>query len=149
LAIVGAGELEEGLKRIAAECGIERQVYFLGWQSNPFKYMARASLFVSPALTEGFGLALLEAMACGLPVIATDCPGGQAEIVAPQGTPEYGMLVPVADEKALAEAITRMLGDVELRNRYIDAGLRRVKDFDRTVFLERYRSLTASISLEG
>jgi glycosyltransferase involved in cell wall biosynthesis len=141
LAIVGAGELEDALKRVAAEAGIDKQVYFLGWQSNPFKYMARASVFVSASLTEGFGLAVLEAMACGIPVIATDCPGGQAEIIAPPGTAESGLLVPAGAESELAHAITRMLTDAELRNRYVAAGQRRVKDFDQLVFAERYRAL--------
>jgi glycosyltransferase involved in cell wall biosynthesis len=137
LVIVGAGELEDQLKGLSDELGVSSDVHFLGWQPNPFKYFARASVFVSPSLTEGFGLAVLEAMACGIPVIATDCPGGQAEIVGK----EFGILVPPASEKALAEAMIRVLSDSDLRARLAAAGPRRVKDFDRVRFVENYRRL--------
>ena len=139
LAILGAGELEDQLKRLASKLGVAKDVYFLGWQANPFKYLAKAAVFVSPSLTEGFGLALLEAMACGVPVIATDCPGGQKEILGS----EFGILVPPASANELASAIARVLGDAELRSRLITAGLKRVKDFDRARFLEGYRRLLA------
>jgi glycosyltransferase involved in cell wall biosynthesis len=142
LAIVGDGELQSSLKQLTSQLGVEKDVYFLGWQANPFKYMSKATVFVSPSLTEGFGLVLLEAMACKVPVIATDCPGGQREIVGP----DYGLLVPIGSERDLVEAITRFLTDTAMRARYVDSGLRRVKDFDRTVFLERYRSLIRSVS---
>src|SRR5262249_52686026 len=69
LVIIGSGELEGYLKSLARELGFEQNIFFLGWQSNPFKFMARSDVFVLPSLTESFGLALVEAMACGLPVI--------------------------------------------------------------------------------
>jgi glycosyltransferase involved in cell wall biosynthesis len=137
LVILGAGELERQLKGLSDELGVSSEVHFLGWQANPFKYFARASVFVSPSLTEGFGLAALEAMACGVPVIATDCPGGQGEIVGD----EFGILVPASSEKALADAMIRVLTSADLRARLAAAGLRRVKDFDRTRFVEGYRRL--------
>lgn len=145
LAILGTGDLEGPLKQLTSELGIENDVYFLGWQANPFQYMARATVFVSPSLTEGFGLVLLEAMACKMPVIATDCPGGQREIIAPVQDAEYGVLVPVGSDRHLADAITGMLTDAAMRTRYVNAGLRRVKDFDPAVFMDRYRSLLAPL----
>jgi glycosyltransferase involved in cell wall biosynthesis len=146
LAILGTGDLEDPLKRLTSELGIEKDVYFLGWQSNPFKYIAKATVFVSPSLTEGFGLALLEAMACKVPVIATDCPGGQREIIK---AGECGLLVPPASETHLADAIVKMLTDTELRSRYVNAGLKRVEDFDPTRFQECYLSLLAPLRGAG
>jgi glycosyltransferase involved in cell wall biosynthesis len=156
LAILGAGELESYLKLLAAELGIGKDVYFLGWQSNPFKFMARANLFVLPSLTEGFGLALVEAMACGLPVISTDCPGGSKEIIAPPSGGEYGVLVPAFDDKMysgrdpttsaevlLAETMLGLLQNSEMRKRYVNAGLSRINDFDRAIFLQSYQRLLA------
>jgi glycosyltransferase involved in cell wall biosynthesis len=139
LVILGAGELESELKQLASQLGVTNDVHLLGWQSNPFKYISRATLFVSPSLTEGFGLAVLEAMACKVPVIATDCPGGQGEIVGD----DCGILVSPASETELAAAISRILGDSSLRSRLVAAGLRRVKDFDQRTFVERYRKAIA------
>ncbi len=164
LAILGAGELEDHLRGIARELGVERDVFFLGWQKNPFQFMTGADLFVLPSITEGFGLVLLEAMACGVPVVSTDCPGEPREILAPGTTgravlnqPEYapfGVLVPVFDkqmhdghdpctveELQLADVIVRVLQDKEMSARYVSAGLSRVRDFDHAVFLERYQRL--------
>lgn len=157
LAILGAGELESYLKRLATDLGVERDVYFLGWQENPFKFIARATLFVLPSLTEGFGLALLEAMACELPVISTDCIGGSREIIAPNGSSQYGVLVSPLDGKMrdsstpctgaeieLADAICRLLRDNEKRKTYTERGLPRAQAFDYSTFIERYRNLLSS-----
>jgi glycosyltransferase involved in cell wall biosynthesis len=142
LAIIGTGELENELKQLVCELGLMQDVHFLGWQTNPFKYISRATVFVSASLTEGFPLTLLEAMACNVPVIATDCPGGQREIVGE----DCGILVPAASEVELAGAMSRVLGDSSLRRRLADAGLRRVKDFNPHTFVERYRTAIAQLS---
>jgi glycosyltransferase involved in cell wall biosynthesis len=158
--LVGSGELEDYLKRLARELDIENDVFFLGWQSNPFKFMAHADVFVLSSLTEAFGLALLEAMACRLPVIATDCPGGSREIITGGSAGPCGVLVPVPDgtmyagsdpytreERDLADQIVRMLDDRTLRERYIEAGLARVRDFDKSKFVERYQRLLENVTV--
>jgi len=136
LAILGTGEREGELKQLCSQLGISNDVHFLGWQANPFKYISKATVFVSASLTEGFGLAVLEAMACKVPVIATDCPGGQREIVGN----EFGILVSPASETELAAAIFRLLSDSSLRSRLATAGLRRVEDFNHGIFMDRYRT---------
>ena len=159
LAILGTGELEGYLRGLAKELGIEKDVYFLGWQENPFKFLARAQMFVLPSVSEGLPLVLMEAMACRLPVIATDCAGSSREIIAPHGIDEFGILVPLVDEDryagmnastkeelAIAEAILRILRDADLRQRLVSAGLVRLRDFDRTVFLQNYRDVIQSVS---
>jgi glycosyltransferase involved in cell wall biosynthesis len=159
LAILGTGELEGYLRDLVRDLGIEPDVYFLGWQSNPFKFLAKGDVFVLPSVSEGLPLVLLEAMACRLPVIATDCPGSSKEIVSPEGREEYGLLVPVVDERlysasqalspeerAMADAILRLLRDNTLREQLISSGLVRLKDFDRSTYFEKYRQVIRSVS---
>jgi glycosyltransferase involved in cell wall biosynthesis len=158
LAIIGSGELESYLRNLASELKIESSVFFLGWQSNPFKFMSRADIFVLPSLTESFGLALLEAMACRVPVIATDCPGGSREIISGGASGPCGVLVPAPDgtmytgldpctreERQLADQLAGMLDDRKSRERYINAGLSRVRDFDISNFVEKYQQLMEKV----
>ncbi len=93
------------------DLNLETEVALPGFQKNPYPYMAQASVFVLSSRWEGLSNALLEAMALGTPVVATDCPGGSAEIL---GNGEYGELVPVGDCEAMAQAILKILsGDVK------------------------------------
>ena len=89
-----------------------------GFVDNPFAFMARASVFVLSSAWEGCPNVLIEALACGCPIVSTDCPSGPTEILQ-KGT--FGPLVPVGDDKALAEAILevldRPLGQEQLRAR--------------------------------
>lgn len=112
LAILGAGELLDELKRKAAACRVSDAVYLVGFQANPFAwYRGSVGLVVSSEM-EGFPMVLLEAMACGTPVISTDCLSGPSEII----TNEFnGLLVPVGDTDSLARAMRRLLADPELR----------------------------------
>ena len=109
---------------------VDADVYLLGNRTNPFKYLARSTLFVLPSLWEGFPLALCEAMACGVPVVAADCPTGPREILEPDGS---GLLLPMLDDPRAAsewsDAIIRLLDDPSERHRLIEAGSRRVRDF--------------------
>jgi glycosyltransferase involved in cell wall biosynthesis len=94
------------LKRLPTELGIDKDVSFAGFAENPFAYMSRAAVFVLSSAWEGLPTVLAEALACGCPVVSTDCPSGPAEILE-QG--RYGPLVPVGDDAALAAAIRRVL----------------------------------------
>jgi glycosyltransferase involved in cell wall biosynthesis len=105
LVILGEGELRGTLEALVRDLGLEDSVSLPGFVQNPYAYMARAKLFVLSSAWEGFGSALVEAMACGLPVVSTDC-GGPSEIL--EGG-MYGRLVPVGDPQALAEAILTAL----------------------------------------
>jgi glycosyltransferase involved in cell wall biosynthesis len=167
LVILGAGELEDDLRRLTKELNITDQVYFMGWQDNPFKFMSRAHLFVLSSLSEAFGLVLLEAMACGLPVISADCPGdirdllGGDTALANPPVPEYaryGVLTPrlsaeitsanspvTSEQHQLAEAIVTLLTDQAKYDAYRKAGLQRVHDFDHEAFIERYQRLITSV----
>lgn len=94
------------LAALAEQLRVADDVELPGYIGNPYPYMARSAVFVLSSAWEGFGLVLVEAMACGCPVVSTDCPGAPAEIL---GGGLYGPLVPVGDDRALATAIASVL----------------------------------------
>lgn len=112
LLIIGEGEEKKRLINMAKEYNLERDIEFLGFQKNPFKYMRNATVFVLSSLYEGFGNVIVEAMALGLPVISTDCPSGPSEIIE---NGKNGLLVKVGDENDLAHAILNVLTNNNLR----------------------------------
>jgi glycosyltransferase involved in cell wall biosynthesis len=124
---VGVGGLEKELRALAKDLGLEKDVYFLGWQSNPFKYMKRAAVFVLSSDYEGFGNVIVEAMASGSPVVSTDCHSGPGEILDGE---RFGILVPVGDDQCLAEEILKVLRSQEFRRRLSASGRVRAKEFD-------------------
>ena len=94
------------LMRLADELGIAGALSLPGYVPNPFAYMARAAVFVLSSIHEGFGNVVAEALACGCPVVSTDCPSGPAEIL---DDGRFGALVPVRDPNAMADAILRTI----------------------------------------
>jgi glycosyltransferase involved in cell wall biosynthesis len=138
LIILGEGEEEQPLKDYAKSLGIAEQVAFLGFQQNPFKYMARATGLVLSSSFEGFAMVILEAMACGTPVISTRCPFGPEEIISDEIN---GLLVPVEDAEKLAGAMIRLIEDEGLRVRLAEAGKNRVDDFNVKKIVMEYENL--------
>lgn len=106
LAILGEGEQRPELERLVQQLGLQEKVWMPGFETNPYRYIARASIFVLPSRWEGAPNALIEALACGVRSVATDCPGGVREILEDG---KWGMLTPVGDAQALAAAITHAL----------------------------------------
>ena len=141
LAIVGDGPLRTKLEARARHLGINEHTAFLGWQGNPYKYVAKATLLVHPTLWDGFGYVIVEAMACGTPVVSTRCPGGPPEIITDG---RDGLLVPPADSEALSEAILRVLSDKLLRNRLSEQGRERAQDFSADKIVRQYEELILS-----
>jgi len=106
LLLLGEGEMRRKLEALVRELGVDQDVSLPGFTSNPFAYMARAAVFVLSSTYEGLGIVLIEALACGCPVVSTDCPSGPAEILEDG---RYGRLVPVGDPAAMAQAIISTL----------------------------------------
>lgn len=106
LIILGEGALRSDLQALLVELGIEERVSMPGFVENPFAYMTRASLFVLSSRREGLPGSLIQAMACGCPVISTDCPSGPREIL---DGGRYGRLLPVGDSESMAKAIIQSL----------------------------------------
>jgi len=164
LVILGEGQLKDYLVGLSEELGLKTyvwdrdelsesfDVYFLGFQKNPFKFIARSKLFVFPSLWEGFPNALVEAMACGVAVVSFDCRSGPREIFAPNTDfnyqtqkpefAEYGVLMPVFEvkyksaeeplgekEMMWVETVDKLLKDGNLRKDYSEKAKQRAEDF--------------------
>lgn len=143
LLILGEGKDRSKLGEYATKLDISQNLAFLGFQSNPFKYMSQATVFVLSSSWEGFGNVIIEAMACGTPVISTRCPSGPDEIIT-DGV--NGLLVPVRDVNALANAMLRLLKDEPLRKRLAQAGRKRAEDFRVEKIVAKYERVFEEVS---
>jgi glycosyltransferase involved in cell wall biosynthesis len=176
LLILGEGELKDYLVKLSEELELKTyvwgrdelsesfDVYFLGFQKNPFKFIARSKLFAFPSLWEGFPNALVEAMACGVPVVSSDCRSGPREILAPDTDfnyqtqkpefSEYGVLMPVFEvkyksaeeplgekEMMWVETIDKLLEDEGLRKHYSEKAKQRAEDFRIEKIVEEWKEV--------
>jgi glycosyltransferase involved in cell wall biosynthesis len=108
LLILGQGEERAALESLAEELALGADVSLPGFAKNPFAYMSKAAVFALSSRFEGLPTVLIEALACGCPVVATDCPSGPSEIL--KGVPS-GRLAPVGDPGKFAEALLDVLND--------------------------------------
>lgn len=106
LLILGEGEERSSLEVLIRKFGLEDSVEMPGFVDNPYAYMSKSKIFVLASNYEGLPTVLIESLASGCPVVATDSPGGVREILADG---RYGVLVPVNDQYALAEALKKVL----------------------------------------
>jgi glycosyltransferase involved in cell wall biosynthesis len=120
LAIVGEGPERAALEALAHKLGIAERVIFTGPVADPFPWMMQARVAVCSSLYEGLGNAIIEALACGTPVVSTDCPYGPREILQDG---RYGTLTPTGDAAAMAEAIAASLDAVPDRRALMRRGL--------------------------
>ncbi len=142
LSIVGEGPELERLRQRAEALGIAGAVEFLGFRPDPFSIVKSADVFVHTALFEGFGNVLLEAMACGVPVIATDCDFGPREIIQ-HGV--SGLLVPASEPIPLAEAILALHRDSGLRQRLIANGYTRLQRYSIGEMVRAYEQAILTV----
>ena len=141
LLIVGGGVMEEELKQKVHDLGLMDKIIFCGFDKNPFKYVSRSDCFVLSSDVEGFPNVLIEALACGKPVISTDCSSGPRELLAPATDlhhrvinkyeiGENGILTPINDVTALAAAMKKMYNDASLRSQFASKAAKRAEQFD-------------------
>ncbi len=135
---------ERTLRELADAIGVGPDLHFLGWRSNVAEIVSGADAFVLPSLKEGLPLAMLEAMACGVPVVATPV-NGIPEVIQHNVN---GLLIPVGDARALAESVVRLLVDPEDARRLGSAGQDTVRrNYSMPSFMadiqERYDRLLA------
>ena len=134
LLILGEGSERTALQQLAIELGIQDDIYLPGFVANPFPYMARSSVLVLSSEYEGLPGVLIQAMACGCPVISTDCPGGSAEILE---NGRLGALVQVRDDEAMAQAIASELDSPTPRGLLLN----RAEDFSVEAAASTYLAL--------
>ena len=153
LVILGEGELRDDLIKFTKSLNLEKDVYFLGFKKNPFKYISKSSLFVLSSFYEGFSMVIAESMACGVPIVSIDSPAGPRELLDPKDYNskikgikygKYGILTErfenlsedlnsfklLYEERILAEAIIKILTNKKLSKHYSKMSLIRAKDFD-------------------
>ncbi|MBC7320002.1 glycosyltransferase [bacterium] len=180
LLLLGEGELKRFLVNLSLEFGFRTyvwnkdklsenyDVYFMGFKDNPFKYITRAKLFVLPSLWEGFGNVLVETLACGTAIVASDCRSGPREILAPDTeityqtkVPEFakfGILMPILEsnlkntetltekESIWLETIKILLKNESLIKDYQGKALERAKDFDISKIIENWYRVIQDVS---
>ena len=174
LVILGDGELRESLIQRCDELGLRTfhvwggcgecdgtyDVYFLGYVSNPYQYLAKSTLFLFPSGWEGFPLALCEAMISCVPVLSADCPTGPREILAP-GTvrdaydlhtceiAKNGVLLPMIESEedlvVWVEAVGRLLGDATLREQLRTDAKHAVRILDRSAVMGQWLRIIAEV----
>jgi glycosyltransferase involved in cell wall biosynthesis len=133
LLLLGEGELRQDLEQLVIRLGIAEQVRFLGWRSDVARIMAVFDIFCLPSRNEGMGKVLVEAMAMGKPIVASDI-GGIPDLVRPGVN---GILVPVGDTAAWTEAIARLCCDSDERRRMGDAGMKTAPHYSAEEMIQK------------
>ncbi|MFC9247965.1 glycosyltransferase family 4 protein [Streptomyces sp. NPDC057136] len=150
LRIYGSGDAtgneQEALRRLIGELGLQEQVFLMGAVHPMEAEWPKGSIAAVSSDRESFGMTIVEAMRCGLPVVATDCPYGPAEII-DDGTD--GRLVPIGDKAALSAALLGLMEDEELRRRMGRAALASSARFDPAPIAERHLSLFTELAARG
>ena len=137
LTILGDGQDREMLERLVRDMHMENAVSMPGIQKDVCSYLQKADIYVSASLTEGLPLSILEAMACGLPVVATDA-GGTVDIVS---TGTNGIVVAKNNLDAMVDALDTMIADEAMRKQYAERSLRIAKEWSIENCVRGYEEL--------
>ncbi|HMP85357.1 MAG TPA: glycosyltransferase [Candidatus Paceibacterota bacterium] len=138
LKIIGSGPEFKYLNNLIIKLNLQKNVFLLGFVENPYKYMCLSDVFCLPSLWEGFPNSLIEAMACGIPVISTNCPTGPLEILE---NGKNGLLINVKNKKEISDGIIKIINNKNLASLFIKNSNIRVKDFDISKISIKYVNL--------
>jgi glycosyltransferase involved in cell wall biosynthesis len=138
LLIIGEGPDEEKHRELVKELGLEERVDFIGHKTNPFKYISRCDGFLLSSKTEGFGMVLVEAMACRLPVISTKAMPNPEDVIMDG---ETGLLCEVGDYKGMAKHMETILEDKELREKLVENSQKTVEKYSVKNSVKKYENL--------
>jgi glycosyltransferase involved in cell wall biosynthesis len=142
LIILGEGEKKQELIDLARQLGISDSVHFLNFQPNPFSFITQSDVLVLSSAWEGFPLVILEAMVCGTPVVAANCPSGIPELITHQ---QNGWLVPAGDDQKMAEAIINLLENKNLSTCLANQAAGDVEKHNLTNMVKNYSQLFSAI----
>lgn len=146
LYIFGDGILKDELEKTIQDLKLENYVFLMGFESNIYKYLKAADLFVFSSNHEGFPNVILEAMACELPIVSTNCPSGPNEIFkvntdydfSDNVVTDYGILVPRNNIKKMVEAINHLMQNKKYYQNCKTQVVKRVADFEVNKILEKF-----------
>jgi N-acetylgalactosamine-N,N'-diacetylbacillosaminyl-diphospho-undecaprenol 4-alpha-N-acetylgalactosaminyltransferase len=147
LYIFGDGILKTELEKTIKDLKFENRVFLMGFESNPYKYLKAADLFVFSSNHEGFPNVILEAMACELPIVSTNCPSGPNEIFkvntdydfSDNVLTDYGILVPRNNIKKMVEAINILMQNKKYYQNCKTQVVKRVEDFEANKILDEFK----------
>lgn len=142
IVLLGEGSERPILCQLAAALGLGNRVLLPGPVDPPYPWLKRADVFALPSRHEGFGLAVVEAMACGVPVVASGCKPGPGEIITHDVD---GLLVPPGDPVALRQALERLVVDTNLRQRLGAAAVCTASRFDLPAIMAAWDQLLAEV----
>ena len=166
LIILGEGELKKNLKNLIKKLKLENNVFLLGIQKNPFKFLKNSDCFVFPSLWEGLPNVLIEALIFNIPIISTDCETGPREILTPELDIEekidypyfgkYGILIKpfprkyifkdlkemplISQEKQLSDLMIKIIEEKNLEKKYSN-GLKRAEEFDINKIIKKWEKI--------
>lgn len=144
LLVIGDGSEKNSFEILSDELDIRRDVMFVGYQNNIYKFISKADIFVHTCLFEGFANVIVEAMACAVPVVAVNCPYGPRDIIE-HGV--NGLLVPIQSEGSLVEALSTLLKNEQLRKDMSRRGLTRSLDFAVDTMVISYQKFFEKVLL--
>lgn len=142
LVIVGEGPDRLKIEAQIKELCLESDVFLLSHKDNPYKYMGRSDVFVLSSFHEGMPIVLIEAISCGLPVIATDCDFGPREIIK---NGHNGFLVPVGNSQIMAEKILIILKNKEIKEKFIKNAKNNLNTFSIYSSLCKYKKIIEKV----
>jgi glycosyltransferase involved in cell wall biosynthesis len=151
LVILGEGPLRSELETLAVRLKMRDSVFMPGFVENPFPLMKVATVFAMPSRFESMALVVLEAMAVGCAIVATDCPGGIREALqlAPDGkhcVEACGLLIRTEDEVALADGLSKLLGDSAARSRLSAAAITHARNFSPENLVPQWERLLTEVA---
>jgi GalNAc-alpha-(1->4)-GalNAc-alpha-(1->3)-diNAcBac-PP-undecaprenol alpha-1,4-N-acetyl-D-galactosaminyltransferase len=146
LLILGKGELQEQLLKMRDDLNLSSQVIFTGALNNPFAVLKQGKIFVMASRNEGFPMAHGEALACGLPVVCTDCPSGPSEMVRQDID---GLLVPNQDSAALGVALESLMSDELKRQKLAARSPEVLERFGLDAIVTQWESLINKLITRG
>lgn len=136
--ILGEGNSRKEIERMIHDRGLEDKVRLLGFKSNPFKYYKAADIFILSSDWEGFGNVIVEAMATGTPVVATDCPYGPSEIIT---NDMNGYLVDCNDHEAMAERVSFLIENQAKRQQLMKNAIMSVRKFHIDMIVDEFEEI--------